>query len=67
MLVNLAAMYEQGDLSQNVLLKPNDIIYVQANPFAKVGLALQNVLFPVRPALSAASTPASFATAGTMP
>ena len=67
MLVNLAAMYEHGDLSQNILLKPNDIIYVQPNPFAKVGLAIQNVLFPVRPALSAASTPAQFATAGAVP
>lgn len=64
MLVNLTAMYEKGDMSQNILLKPNDIIYVQANPFAKVGLALQNVLFPVRPALSAAATPAQFATVG---
>lgn len=67
MLVNLTAMYEKGDFSQNILLKPNDIIYVQANPFAKVGLAIQNVLFPVRPALSAMSTPAQFAAAGATP
>ncbi len=67
MLVNLTAMYEQGDLSQNVLLKPNDIIYVQPNPFAKVGLALQNVLFPVSPIVSAAQAPARIATAGTTP
>ncbi|MFP4354901.1 MAG: polysaccharide biosynthesis/export family protein [Phycisphaerae bacterium] len=67
MLVNLTAMYENGDLSQNVLLKPNDIIYVQPNPFAKVGLALQNVLFPVSPIVQAGRAPAQIATAGSVP
>lgn len=45
--VNLLAMLESGDLSSNVLLMPNDIVYVQPNPFARVGLLIQNILFPL--------------------
>ena len=60
--VNLLAMIEEGDLSHNILLLPNDVIYVQPNPFAKIGLAIQNVMFPVRPALEAAGTPGRAAT-----
>jgi len=63
MLFNLNAMVKSGDLSNNILLKPNDVIYVQANPLAKVGLAIQNLLFPVRPAVEAAATPTRAATA----
>jgi len=63
MLFNLNAMIKSGDLSNNILLKPNDVIYVQANPLAKVGLAIQNLLFPVRPAVEAAATPTRAATA----
>jgi len=51
MTFNLMAMIESGDMSNNVLLLPNDVIYVQPNPLARVGLALQQLLFPVRPAL----------------
>lgn len=57
MVINLKAMVEHGDMCNNILLKPNDIIYVQPNPFAKVGLALQNLLFPVRPAIQTAGLP----------
>jgi len=47
MLINLDAMIESGDLANNVILRPDDIIYVQANPFAKIGLAIETVLFPM--------------------
>jgi len=56
-IVNLKAMVETGDLSQNVLLFPDDVIYVPPNPFAAVGLALQTVLFPTRPVLEAVRMP----------
>lgn len=55
--INLMAMVKTGDLSHNVLLKPNDVIYVPANPFASVGLALRNMLFPVRPVLETVRVP----------
>ncbi|MCD4699704.1 MAG: polysaccharide biosynthesis/export family protein [Phycisphaerae bacterium] len=59
MTINLMAMVKSGDMANNILLMPNDIIYVQPNPFATVGLALQNILFPVRPVLEAVRVPAS--------
>ncbi len=59
--VNLTKMYEKGDLSRNVYLRPDDIIYVPANPLAKVGLAIQQLLFPVRPALETVTLPSTAA------
>ena len=63
MTVNLLAMIRSGDMSNNILLMPNDVIYVPPNPFAAVGLALQNILFPVRPVLEAVRVPASIESA----
>jgi len=67
MVINLQAMVEHGDTSNNILLKPNDIIYVQPNPFAKVGLALQNLLFPVRPAFQTVGLPSAATAAAGAP
>jgi len=57
------AMVEKGDMANNILLRPNDIIYVQPNPFAKVGLWIQNLLFPIRPAVQTITTPSAAAAA----
>lgn len=46
--INLMAMVQSGDLSNNILLKPNDIIYVQPNPFASVALAVEKIFSPIR-------------------
>jgi len=67
MLFNLNAMVKSGDLSRNVLLQPNDVIYVQPNPLAKVGLAIQNLLFPVRPAVETVGLPARTVGAAALP
>ncbi len=64
MMINLVAMVEHGDMGNNVLLMPNDVIYVQASPLAKIGLALQRLLFPVNPAIQAVGVPANFGDAG---
>lgn len=50
MTVNLLAMVQHGDMANNILLKPNDIIYVQPNPFARASLAMERVFMPVRAA-----------------
>lgn len=55
--VNLMEMARDGNLSANLALTENDVIYVPANPFAKVGLAIQNLLLPAAPAVSAAGFP----------
>ena len=54
MMVNLMDMVKSGDLSRNVLLRPDDVVYVPPNPFAAVGLALRNILFPTQPVFEAA-------------
>jgi polysaccharide export outer membrane protein len=50
MTINLMAMVKGGDLSNNILLKPNDMIYLPPNPFAEVGLTVEALFFPVRAA-----------------
>ena len=52
------AMIKHGDMANNIYLLPNDVVYVQPNPFAELGLALQSILYPVRPVLEAARVPA---------
>ncbi len=48
--VNLAAMVEFGDLSNNILLQPNDVIHVRMNPFAQTALIVDQVFSPIRAA-----------------
>jgi len=55
--VDLMRMVKAGDMSHNILLKPNDVVYVPPNPFASVGLGLRQVLFPAKPVLEAARVP----------
>lgn len=60
MVFNLRAMIQKGDMSANVLLMPNDVIYVQAHPMAKAGLMMQSLLLPVTPVAQAAMLPYYF-------
>lgn len=50
LVVNIYAMTYYGDMSNNVLLMPNDIIYVQPDPFVRVGREIRNVVFPLNEA-----------------
>ena len=59
MKVNMMHMIEKGDLSQNVLLKPGDVVYVPPNPLAAFGLAMQQVLLWIQPTTSMIQLPAS--------
>jgi polysaccharide export outer membrane protein len=52
--VNLKEIIQQGNSSPNVLLAQDDIVYVPLNPLANVGVAIQNLLFPVQPVFQAA-------------
>ena len=61
MLINLYAMTEEGDFTNNILLKPHDVIYVQPTPLASIGLALSRLLFPVSPVVSTFEAPARLA------
>ncbi len=64
MTINVLAMIQKGDMANNILLQPNDIIYVQPNPFAKVTLDLRRVLMPLNPIVEALSAPGRIYTAG---
>jgi protein involved in polysaccharide export with SLBB domain len=57
--INLMAMIRDGDLSNNVYLMPDDVIYIQPNPLAAIGLAVQTLMSPITPMLQAAQAPAS--------
>ena len=62
MTVNALAMIQHGDMSNNILLQPGNVIYVQPTPLASIGLAMQSLLFPISPAATVAQTPAQVAT-----
>ena len=55
--IDLMKMVKTGDLSHNVLLQPDDVVYVPPNPFAAVGLALRTILYPVSPVLETLRVP----------
>lgn len=57
--VNVDHMISTGDTSRNVLLQPNDIVYVPPTPLGWLGLRVQEVLFPLQPVMSAYMTPAA--------
>lgn len=46
MVVNLKAMIRYGDYSNDILLMPNDVVYVQPNPLAKVGIFFSQLFSP---------------------
>lgn len=48
MTINLMAMVQHGDMSHNILLKPNDIVYVQPNPFGYVARQFEKFWSPFR-------------------
>lgn len=58
LVIDLKAMVESGDMSHNIILQPDDVIFVPPNPFASVGLAIQKVLFPTQQAASLVKQPA---------
>lgn len=61
--VNLAAIRD-GDLATNIVLAQGDIVYVPPSIFAKIGYAVQAVLFPIQPALGIANSTAGAAIVG---
>lgn len=63
--VNLWEMVREGNMAANVRIAHNDVIYVPPHALAAAGLAVNSVLFPVRPAIEAVGVPA--ATANPMP
>ncbi len=55
MTIDLDKMIKEGDMALNAVLEEGDVLYVPPTPMAAVGLALQQVLLPIQPAVSTAS------------
>lgn len=58
--VNVDDMIKKGTWTQNVLLEPDDVVYVPPTPIAWLGQRVQEALFPVSPVVQAYRTPAHF-------
>lgn len=59
MTIDLDKMVKEGDTSLDAVLNEGDILYVPANGFAAVGLALQQLLLPLQPAAQTVAAPAN--------
>ena len=56
--VDIDKMLKSGDWTQNILLEPDDVVYIPPTPLAWIALRIQEILFPVGPVLQAYTTPA---------
>jgi len=56
--VNVDKMVQTGDWSSNILLEPDDVVYIPPTPGAWLGLRIREVLFPIAPLAQAYTTPA---------
>jgi len=54
--VDLKKLLLEGDVTQDISLAQNDVVFVPPNAFAWVGYQIENLLFPFRSVLSAAFT-----------
>ena len=59
LVINLLAMVQKGDMANNILLMPNDIIYVQPSVFGVITHAVEIIVSPTRPVLEAVRVPAA--------
>lgn len=57
MTFNLKAMYREGDMSNNILLKPDDIVWVPMRPWASFAQWVRDLVEPVSPILELIRTP----------
>lgn len=58
LLINVDKMLKKGDWSQNILLEPEDVVYIPPTPLAWLGQRVQELLFPISPAVEVYETPA---------
>lgn len=62
--VDVDQMIRKGDWSQNILLEPNDVVYIPPTPGAWIAQRIYEVLYPVGPVIQAYVTPAYLRSAG---
>jgi protein involved in polysaccharide export with SLBB domain len=57
--VNLNDIVKKGRYEYNMVLRPNDIVYIPPTILGRIGYTVQDVLFPVRPVEQIGRTAAS--------
>jgi len=62
--VDVDQMVTSGDWSKNVLLEPNDMVYIPPTPVAWLGQRVREVLFPIAPIAQAYTAPAQVQSLG---
>ena len=62
--ISIRALLYEGDVTQEVSLAENDVIYVPPSPLAWIGYRLEELLFPLRGTLSAIGGATSLAATG---
>ena len=60
LVVNVDRMVKAGDWSKNILLEPDDIVYIPPTPGAWLGQKLRQLLYPAGPLVQAYVTPTYF-------
>jgi len=58
LMVNVDKMIKAGDWSKNILLEPDDIVYIPPTPGAWLGQRVREILYPFGPAIQAYTAPA---------
>lgn len=58
--INVDRMVKKGEWEKNLMLEPNDVVYIPPTPFAWVGQQIRALLSPVSPVLQAYTTPLEF-------
>jgi len=56
--VNVNDMLRKGDFSKNILLEPDDVVYIPPTPLAWIAQRLRELIYPVAPAIQAYQAPA---------
>lgn len=57
--VNVDEMIQTGDWRHNILLEPDDIVYIPPTPMAWIGQRVRELMYPVAPMVQAYTAPAS--------
>jgi len=57
--VDVDKMVRTGDTSANVLIEPNDIVYIPPTPVAWLGFRIRELLWPIGPVMQAYTAPAA--------
>jgi len=56
--IDIDRMVQSGDWTNNILLEPNDMVYIPPTPAAWLGLRVREVIYPFAPAAQAYTMPA---------